>query len=110
MIYLASPYSHPDLYVMQLRYETACKVTAHFMKDGKLIYSPIVHNHVLARQYSMPTGFEYWHRHDLSMLDRCSELYVLMSRGWDISVGVANEVEHAKQSNKPIKYIDYPIP
>jgi len=45
LIYLASPYSHPDPSVRQERYEAACKATAAMMRQGYHVYSPIAATH-----------------------------------------------------------------
>ncbi len=34
MIYLASPYSHPDVAVREARFHAACRAAAEFMRDG----------------------------------------------------------------------------
>jgi hypothetical protein len=47
MIYVISPYSHPDLAVRQRRFDAACRAAAALARDGHLVISPIVHGHPL---------------------------------------------------------------
>ncbi len=59
MIYLASPYSHPDARVRQRRFEEACQAAAAITRAGLSVFSPISHSHPIAR-YGVPTGWDYW--------------------------------------------------
>ena len=92
MIYLASPYSHPDRTIEQLRYKAAARVTAKLITRGQIVYSPIVHSHVLATEYGVPNTHEIWMPHCLAMLERADNLFVLMLDGWEQSKGVREEL------------------
>ena len=105
MIYLASPYSHPDLQVMEFRYEQACLMTGKLMKEGRVVYSPIVHNHPVAIRTSLPKGWEFWQKFDLELLGLASQLYVFTLDGWLTSTGVKAEVERARELSLVIKYV-----
>lgn len=48
LIYLASPYNHPDEKVRIERFKEIVKISARLMKRGWIVYSPIVHNHPIA--------------------------------------------------------------
>ena len=50
MIYLASPYSHPDPSVREQRFQNACRIAAELMRSGRIVYSPVAHSH---RPYCM---------------------------------------------------------
>lgn len=104
LIYLASPYSHPDPAVRELRYEHACAATAGLMRRGLHVYSPIVHSHPLVK-YELPTDWEYWQAHDIAMLHRCQELYVLTLDGWMESKGVRAEIAEASLLELPTVYL-----
>ncbi|MEX1230840.1 MAG: DUF1937 family protein [Planctomycetaceae bacterium] len=103
MIYLASPYSHPDPAVRESRYRLACHAVAILLHAGLTCYSPIVHSHPLA-QYGFPTDWAFWEPHNREHLARCDELVVLTIRGWQESVGVAAEVALAEELGKPVRY------
>ena len=105
LIYLASPYSHPNPAKRQWRYELACKVAALLMRDGHLVYSPIVHSHPLTR-FRLPAEWDYWRRLDEEMLRRCDALAVLRLPGWEQSVGVQAELALAKELGLKIGFVE----
>jgi hypothetical protein len=41
VIYLVSPYSHPDPLVREERFQAACEATADLIRSGAIVYSPI---------------------------------------------------------------------
>lgn len=104
MIYLASPYSHPNPAVREQRFRAACQATAALLHAGQPVYSPIVHSHPLVA-YGLPTGWEFWSRFDRSLLARCDEVVVLMLPGWEASAGVCDEVRLARALGKPVRYL-----
>jgi hypothetical protein len=105
MIYLASPYSHPDPVVREQRFQAACRATAALLRAGEAVFSPIVHGHPLA-DYGLPTGWEFWERFNRTFLERCDEVVVLMLDGWRQSVGVQAEIRIAQELGKPARYSD----
>lgn len=107
LIYLASPYSHPDSRVREKRYRDVCSVAGDLMKQGYLIFSPIAHSHSIAEMCELPTNWEYWSAHDHAMLSNCEKLIVLKLDGWDKSVGVAAEVKIAEEMGIPVDYMDH---
>lgn len=92
MIYLASPYSHPEPLVMKTRFLLAEQTTALYTKKGAHVYSPIVHYHEMAAKYKFPTDFEFWKKINMDMLRRAEEMWVLDIPGWMESVGVQAEI------------------
>ena len=105
MIYLASPYAHDDKLEMEYRFQQAATAVAHFMELGFVVYSPIVHNHYLACNFSLPRTWDFWKQFDLPILDRCDELWVLELDGWQKSNGVNAEIAHAINTDKLIIYV-----
>jgi nucleoside 2-deoxyribosyltransferase len=105
VLYLASPYSHPDLAVREQRYRAACAATAALLRSGVIVFAPIVHSHPLV-EYGLPTGWEFWERCDREHLQRCDEVAVLMLDGWRDCAGVQAEVRLATELGKPIRYLD----
>lgn len=103
MIYLASPYSDPDPVVRWSRYEAVCRHAAHMLRDGHLVYSPVVHGHALA-QRGLPGDWAYWERHNREMLRRCDALLVLTLPGWETSRGVQAEVALARALGLPVHH------
>lgn len=106
MLYLASPYSHPDPLVMKTRFLLAEQVTAQLLQRSTWVYSPIVHCHELAQKFQLPTDFEYWQRYNIDMLRRCDMMMILSIQGWRESKGVTGELTIAQMLNMPIFMIN----
>lgn len=107
MLYIASPFSHPDPAIRKQRYLDVCKFTATKVLEGFVAYAPIVHGYHLTPYIG--TDWDAWSNVCLGMLDKTTELYVLKLEGWETSVGVREEIEYAKDLGLPITYIDWPV-
>lgn len=107
MIYLATPYSHPDPAVRQGRFEAANQMTAVLIEQGHVVFSPISHSHVVAPFLKRKsTDWEFWKLQDLPMLAVCDKLIVMTYDGaWARSIGVLAEIEFAKLNNIETVYI-----
>ena len=105
MIYLASPYTHPDTVVRQQRFEAVCRAAAELMRRGEIVFSPIAHSHPIAA-FGLPTHWEFWETVDREHLKRCNELVVLMLDGWKTSRGVQAEIRMAAELGKPVRYLE----
>ena len=104
MIYLASPYTHPDASIREERFHAVCQATAALMRSGHVVFAPIVHGHPLV-EHGLPVEWPFWERFDREHLARSDELVVLMLEGWRESVGVAAEIEMAREMGKPTRYL-----
>jgi len=104
MIYLASPYSHPNPAVMKLRSDRVCQAAAQFMNQGDLIFAPIAHSHHVA-DYGCPREWKYWKVFDTEFLIFCNEMWVLMLPGWRESEGVTDEIRIMNALGKPVRYV-----
>ncbi len=100
MIYLASPYSHPDPVVREHRFQAACRAAAALVRAGCVVYSPIAHSHPIA-QHGLPTDWAFWGHQEHQHLERCDAVVVLQIPGWVQSRGVQAEVRLARRSGKP---------
>ena len=109
MIYLASPYSHPDECVRHARYIAACKATAKLTAEGKIVFSPIVHSHNLCQFADLPADWDFWSRIDIEILSRCDEFYILPLDGWNWSKGVGAELQYANENGKAITILDVEV-
>jgi Domain of unknown function (DUF1937) len=105
MIYLASPYTHPDPQVRKVRFDAACRATAQLIRAGQAVFSPIVHGHPLVR-FGLPTDWSFWQWFDLEYLRRCDEMLVLQIDGWQESEGVQAEIALASALGKRIEYLE----
>jgi Domain of unknown function (DUF1937) len=105
MIYLASPYSHPDLQVRDARFDAACRVAARLIRTGKPVFAPVVQGHPLAR-YGVPSDWTFWRPLAREYLSRCDELVVLQLDGWRESEGVQAELAMASELGKRVDYLN----
>lgn len=103
MIYLASPYSHPDPAVRDQRYLAACRAAVRLLLAAQSVFSPIVHGHPLV-QLGLSGDWLFSARHDQWHLSRCDEVLVLALTGWDESVGVQHEIAFAQKLGKIVRY------
>jgi hypothetical protein len=105
MIYLASPYSHPDPLVRQARFDAACRATAQLVLGSCNVFSPIIHSHPLVR-FGLPTDWAFWQRFDTEHIRRCDEVLVLQIDGWQASAGVRAEIELAAALGNRVAYLE----
>ena len=102
VIYLACPYSNNP----QKRFEEVSEETVRLLKEGYIIFSPIVHCHPLAVEFNLRGDFDFWETYDRSMIDHCDIVCVLKLEGWEKSVGTQAEIKIAEEMKKPVIYID----
>lgn len=105
LIYLASPYSHPDPLVVQRRFEIVASLTGALFQQGLSVFSPIAYSHQFALAGCGGT-FDTWKEFDIEMLMKCHLLAVLCLDGWNASKGVDAEIDMAEyQLEIPIVYV-----
>lgn len=108
MIYLASPYSHTDPVIRDQRAKAAANATIDLIFIHRLtVFSPIVHGHFLwVANSNLPTDAKAWGRFNNDFIFLADELYVLCLEGWDVSIGVAEEIELAEKLGRPVRYLN----
>lgn len=110
MIYLASPYSHPDPQVRAERYHLVNAYLSERFRVGELgIYSPIVHWHACSCNFNLPTDAEAWWSQNRYMLRISNELRILMIDGWKESIGVNQEWAEAQHLGIPVTRARIPV-
>ena len=111
IVYLATPYSYKgndkaiEKMVMNRRYERALDITAELLNRGLIVYCPIVHFHNIAKKHALPTDAEYWKKCNDQYLLACGTMIVAKMKGWTSSVGVAYEIEFARDHGIPVDYL-----
>ena len=106
-VYLASPYSHNDPAVRDMRYMRIRDIAARLiLEKGQPAYSPIAHCHDMCAGGKAPFSYEAWRLQDEAMIEAAHELWVVMMAGWEQSNGVAEERNHALLEMIPVKYLD----
>lgn len=109
MIYLASPYTHPQPHIMQSRYVQTVHAVANLIAQGIHIYSPIVHFHMVAMMRDLPKDFSFWMDLSYKMIDRADSVAVLKLEGWEQSIGILQETEYAVRKGLPVTYYEESI-
>jgi hypothetical protein len=107
IIYIASPYSHSDKHIRELRYLQVTEYCAKQVATGNIVFSPITYGHILSEHVDMPTTFDFWSNFCLTFLNKCDEMHVIKLEGWENSIGISEEESYCRDNNIPIKYIDY---
>lgn len=105
MIYIASPYSHPNPEIRQVRFEQVCVYVRQLMAKGVVCFSPIAYGH----QFSLrgaPTDYKSWADFNDTILIACSEMHILMCYGWEASKGIQYEIRRANDLGLPITHIE----
>lgn len=102
-LYIAIPYSKID---KDLSYNTANRISAHFINRGFLVFSPISHSHVMARDFDLPGDAEFWSTVNHSFIDWADDVIVVKLDGWQDSTGVLDEIEYAIKTGKTVAYVD----
>ena len=106
IIYLASPYSHPEKDIIDQRFHRISHIASVLNSKGIVALSPITYGHTLLTYTPMPTDWEFWRNFCLSFLQHSSELWIVKMEGWNKSSGVAEEIEFAIKNSIPIKYVE----
>ena len=106
MIYVGSPYSDPDHLVRADRAFNVARFSAEYIKRGYIVYSPIASWHHILLQFQLPTDFKFWQQLNFQMLRFASEMWVLRLDGWTASVGLAGEMDMARDLYIPIVHFD----
>ena len=107
MIYVASPYSHPDRTVREARFDAACQAAADLIRAGQTVFAPVVMGHPLVR-YGLPGDWAFWQPLATEYLRRCDEVVVLQFDGWRKSEGVQAEMALAAAMGKRVDYREIP--
>jgi hypothetical protein len=116
LYYVASPYTTPfpqykekdwdELRIIGSRYMNTKAFCAQLVKGGFKFISPILHFHHLALSYNIDKGPEYWWPMDRTLIEHCDAMVVFCDEGWETSLGVTNEIAHARMLEKPIVFLD----
>ena len=106
-VYLASPYSHKDVRVVEARYGEAILAAAALQMAYPThnIFSPIVNSHPLAKIGGLRGDWEFWQNLDTDHIENSHELWVLEIPGWRASTGVTAEIKIAETLKLPIRYV-----
>jgi hypothetical protein len=105
LVYLSSPYSHPDPVTMEQRRVATCSAAGYLIGRGIPVISPIAHNAAIIQQTGGETGWDIWKPQDLAILKACTEMVILCLPGWEASKGIQAEFHAAMELGKPVSYM-----
>lgn len=107
IVYLASPYTHPDPKVREENFRKVSVLAADMNSKGIVALSPITYGHTLLEFKEMPHDWAFWENFCISFLQHCDEIAVYKMPGWEKSKGVAEELKYAEENGINITYIEY---
>lgn len=106
LIYLATPYSRYPAGI-DAAFRDAAALAARLLQNGIKVYSPIAHTHPLAIYGNIdPLDHAIWLPFDEAMMTASSALLVAQMRTWEVSRGIAHEIEFFAREEKPVFYLD----
>lgn len=106
LVYVASPYTHPDPAEVERRYLEVTKITADLVNGGMMAISPITYGHTLAAMAQMPGDWNFWMGFCLSLLNKCDKLLVVKMQGWEESKGVHAEIAYAREHGIEVEFME----
>jgi len=104
LIYLASPYSIGNT---EVNFRIVTEKAAELVSEGYTVISPITYGHTLLGFKEMPNDWKFWINFCSELLYKCDRMVIYKMPGWEISVGIAEEMSIARDHGIPIDYIDY---
>jgi hypothetical protein len=71
--------------------------------------APMIQDYAILKfMPNTPATWETWGQHCRTLIERSDEVWVAQFDGWDTSVGVRGEIDHAELHNKPVAYVGVP--
>jgi hypothetical protein len=106
LVYLATPYSkYPG--GIEKAFKDATKLAARLVTAGVRVYPPITLTHPLAIIGGIdPMSHEIWLPFDQAMMDASEAIIVARMESWQISKGIAHEIEYFGGAGKPVFYLN----
>lgn len=107
--YVASPYrKYP--HGIEAAAKDVAQVCAQLVDRGVEVYSPIVLSHEYARYTSIPPDDARWLVIGRPIMAAAHGIIVVKLVSWDISTGIAGEVDWFRERGRPIYHLDVPLP
>jgi hypothetical protein len=105
-IYLATAYSANTDTEQAENYIKVNKVAGALLVEGLLVFSPISHTRPIALCCSLPHGFKFYEKLDISFIKWAQYMFIIKDSLWKKSTGVLSEIKIATTQKKPIFLID----
>lgn len=104
LIYMASPFRHPQIVVREQRYKEACEAAAILLLLGRKVFAPIPYTYQFIDFGCPEDDWEFYKPLDFALVRRSTSLCVLQLDGWDVSNGVKEEMFAATAVGIPVWY------
>lgn len=106
LVYLATPYTKYRGGI-ELAFKDAAALAGRLLLSGVKVYCPIAHTHPIAECAGLdPLDHELWLAADAPFMHAAQALLVAEMDGWQVSKGIAHEMEFFQKVGKPFYFID----
>lgn len=110
LIFVDTPYGHPDPMVRALRYRQAVDICAVLIQRGYMTFSPIVHNHPITERaiwgdLSTQQRRRAMEDFNSEMVTRCDEVFFIHLDGWNASFMSDKIRAEVEQLGKPYREV-----
>lgn len=101
--YLATPYSKYP-FGHDAAFEMAACAAAKLMENGVAVFCPITHSHPASKFIGSVanTDHDFWLNIDRPMMRAAGGLIVYKAQSWEVSDGMAKEIEEFRAAGKPV--------
>jgi hypothetical protein len=122
LYYLATPYSHADAWLREVRFQAAARIAGMlYLEHGLRTFCPIAHSHPVAmelnpqrvhphwhakREAPDPCDAKFWLGWDEVLNHSCKGLIIGMLPGWSDSKGISMEIPWFEETGLPVKMLD----
>lgn len=80
----------------------------HLKYPEHTFVAPMIQDYqLLPYMPSTAATWDAWGKHCRALIERCDEVWVIQCEGWDTSVGVRGELDHAKLHGKPEVFLSF---
>lgn len=100
--YLASPYSHDDPQVRDIRAAEVNRYAGLLMAQGVYCIPTIYLTHENAKRFGLPTDHVWWIGFNKALIDPSAGMIIAQLPGWDESKGIVQEINYCRSVGKPV--------
>lgn len=108
LVFISSPYSHPNPEVKVQRTKDVAKMVAKLMHHDIFGLSPVLYGlSIIQHGMELPDDWQFWAKYCHEYMKACQKVYIIAMEGWAESVGVQGEIEEAIKQNKEVFVIEF---
>ncbi len=111
LIYLAAPFSAPDVRQEHHRFMEVNRMAGLIINSGLHVFSPISHCYPIFRaaHHFIHGDYTFWSSYNHRMIDHSDEFWIFTMLGWQNSLGVKGELKHALNRGKPLYLVAFDL-